>query len=95
MAPSSRIALKSLVAALLLSFLAMPSAMASTSKRLYYSDGVAIKYVDLATEIETTVVATNCSGSTATTDIYEIEVDAQNEIVYICEKFRPKDYCKT
>lgn len=94
MAPSSRIALKTLVAALLLTFLAMPSAMASTSKRLYYSDGVAIKYVDLATEIETTVVATNCSGSTATTDIYEIEVDAQNEIVYFSRNSDPRTIVK-
>jgi len=85
---------KILLISFTLSLFTLPSAEASLSKRLYFTDGIAIKYLDLGTGGETTVSATNCSGSTATTDIFEIEVDSQNGILYFSRYSSPRTIVK-
>lgn len=86
--------IKVLLPALIFSLVAVPSAEAAVSKRLYYSNGTGIKYVDVDTGIETTVSSTNCSGSAATTDIIEIEVDSSNGIIYFSRNSSPRTIVK-
>ncbi len=91
---SSGFLVKTVIFSVFLGLFVPSSAQATVSKRLYFTDGTVIKYLDLGTGVETTVSSTNCSGSTATTDIFEIEVDSQNGILYFSRNSNPRTIVK-